>query len=210
LRLGLGNSRFSPLNCSPTLRAPNGQRFIVAISRDHRLHETGRMTSKDGRLLAAPRTAPRWSSPCESSTLSPSSDDLLQTSADAVEGNSQPRPCGRFSLGTAAERSFCRTFPRTEGPPASSSSSSLTTVRGPTRPRVQPFCTHHLQGGLRHPSICRVPERMMGLEPTTFCMASRRSSQLSYIRASTNYSRGRPRSYSYAMSSSSVPSGSRK
>jgi hypothetical protein len=24
---------------------------------------------------------------------------------------------------------------------------------------------------------------MMGLEPTTFCMASRRSSQLSYIRA---------------------------
>jgi hypothetical protein len=26
-------------------------------------------------------------------------------------------------------------------------------------------------------------ERMMGLEPTTFCMASRRSSQLSYIRA---------------------------
>jgi hypothetical protein len=25
---------------------------------------------------------------------------------------------------------------------------------------------------------------MMGLEPTTFCMASRRSSQLSYIRAS--------------------------
>jgi hypothetical protein len=25
-------------------------------------------------------------------------------------------------------------------------------------------------------------ERMMGLEPTTFCMASRRSSQLSYIR----------------------------
>ena len=27
-------------------------------------------------------------------------------------------------------------------------------------------------------------ERMMGLEPTTFCMASRRSSQLSYIRMS--------------------------
>jgi hypothetical protein len=25
-------------------------------------------------------------------------------------------------------------------------------------------------------------ERMMGFEPTTFCMASRRSSQLSYIR----------------------------
>jgi hypothetical protein len=27
-------------------------------------------------------------------------------------------------------------------------------------------------------------ERMKGLEPSTFCMASRRSSQLSYIRAS--------------------------
>ena len=28
------------------------------------------------------------------------------------------------------------------------------------------------------------PKRMKGLEPSTFCMASRRSSQLSYIRAS--------------------------
>jgi hypothetical protein len=31
---------------------------------------------------------------------------------------------------------------------------------------------------------------MMGLEPTTFCMASRRSSQLSYIRVGAHYSRG--------------------
>jgi hypothetical protein len=31
-------------------------------------------------------------------------------------------------------------------------------------------------------------KRMMGLEPTTFCMASRRSSQLSYIRARAKYS----------------------
>ena len=31
-------------------------------------------------------------------------------------------------------------------------------------------------------------ERMMGFEPTTFCMASRRSSQLSYIRAVAKYS----------------------
>ena len=30
---------------------------------------------------------------------------------------------------------------------------------------------------------------MMGLEPTTFCMASRRSSQLSYIRVDGKYSR---------------------
>ena len=29
---------------------------------------------------------------------------------------------------------------------------------------------------------------MMGLEPTTFCMASRRSSQLSYIRVGRQYS----------------------
>jgi hypothetical protein len=31
----------------------------------------------------------------------------------------------------------------------------------------------------------------MGLEPTTFCMASRRSSQLSYIRAAAHSSRFR-------------------
>ncbi len=34
----------------------------------------------------------------------------------------------------------------------------------------------------------REGERMMGLEPTTFCMASRRSSQLSYIRERGQYS----------------------
>jgi hypothetical protein len=52
---------------------------------------------------------------------------------------------------------------------------------------------NHLFGGF---GLCRVGwgykkapisgaflKRMMGLEPTTFCMASRRSSQLSYIRA---------------------------
>ena len=36
-------------------------------------------------------------------------------------------------------------------------------------------------------------KRMMGLEPTTFSMARRRSSQLSYIRKRAQYSRG-PRS----------------
>src|SRR5438552_4099188 len=35
---------------------------------------------------------------------------------------------------------------------------------------------------------------MMGLEPTTFCMASRRSSQLSYIRVGGQYSPGPGRS----------------
>jgi hypothetical protein len=32
------------------------------------------------------------------------------------------------------------------------------------------------------PDRCGVMERMKGFEPSTFCMASRRSSQLSYIR----------------------------
>ena len=33
-------------------------------------------------------------------------------------------------------------------------------------------------------------KRMKGLEPSTFCMASRRSSQLSYIRVKAEYSDG--------------------
>jgi hypothetical protein len=33
-------------------------------------------------------------------------------------------------------------------------------------------------------------ERLKGFEPSTFCMASRRSSQLSYSRAGAEYSRG--------------------
>jgi hypothetical protein len=33
-------------------------------------------------------------------------------------------------------------------------------------------------------------KRLMGFEPTTFCMASRRSSQLSYSRTRAQYSRG--------------------
>ena len=33
-------------------------------------------------------------------------------------------------------------------------------------------------------------KRMMGLEPTTFCMASRRSSQLSYIRVAASIASG--------------------
>ncbi len=35
------------------------------------------------------------------------------------------------------------------------------------------------------------PKRMKGLEPSTFCMASRRSSQLSYIRVRAEYSDAR-------------------
>jgi hypothetical protein len=48
----------------------------------------------------------------------------------------------------------------------------------------------------------------MGLEPTTFCMASRCSSQLSYIRATASIAP--VFGYPYAINSSSVPSGSRK
>jgi hypothetical protein len=45
----------------------------------------------------------------------------------------------------------------------------------------------HLVSGLRaetKPPTCRgfAKKRLMGFEPTTFCMASRRSSQLSYSR----------------------------
>src|SRR5688500_19568637 len=36
----------------------------------------------------------------------------------------------------------------------------------------------------------RETKRLMRFEPTTFCMASRRSSQLSYSRAGAEYSRG--------------------
>jgi hypothetical protein len=41
----------------------------------------------------------------------------------------------------------------------------------------------------RNTPICRLFKRMKGLEPSTFCMASRRSSQLSYIRESGHHSR---------------------
>ena len=43
----------------------------------------------------------------------------------------------------------------------------------------------------------------MGFEPTTFCMASRRSSQLSYSRASGEYSQGR--SGTFAANGTRVP-----
>jgi hypothetical protein len=43
--------------------------------------------------------------------------------------------------------------------------------------------------GTKKPPVRGLLEkRMMGLEPTTFCMASRRSSQLSYIRGPRKYS----------------------
>ena len=44
-------------------------------------------------------------------------------------------------------------------------------------------------------AVLQVLKRMKGLEPSTFCMASRRSSQLSYIRVVAQYSHasaGRP------------------
>jgi hypothetical protein len=43
-----------------------------------------------------------------------------------------------------------------------------------------------------NPPTCRgfAKKRLMGFEPTTFCMASRRSSQLSYSRARRKYRRG--------------------
>ena len=46
-------------------------------------------------------------------------------------------------------------------------------------------------GGNKKPRLSgALLKRMKGLEPSTFCMASRRSSQLSYIREGAQYSRG--------------------
>jgi hypothetical protein len=42
--------------------------------------------------------------------------------------------------------------------------------------------THVADSENKNPHLRGFWKRMMGLEPTTFCMASRRSSQLSYIR----------------------------
>jgi hypothetical protein len=55
----------------------------------------------------------------------------------------------------------------------------------------EPILSGALPGGERERERERErekKERMMGLEPTTFCMASRRSSQLSYIRVGPQYS----------------------
>jgi hypothetical protein len=51
------------------------------------------------------------------------------------------------------------------------------------------------------------PKRMKGLEPSTFCMASRRSSQLSYIREGAQYSRAQPPSFSRRSGTTSSGSG---
>ena len=48
---------------------------------------------------------------------------------------------------------------------------------------------------------------MKGLEPSTFCMASRRSSQLSYIREGAEYSRGYEPSFSRRSGMTSSGSG---
>ena len=48
---------------------------------------------------------------------------------------------------------------------------------------------------------------MKGLEPSTFCMASRRSSQLSYIREGAEYSRAQSPSFSRRSGTTSSGSG---
>jgi hypothetical protein len=63
----------------------------------------------------------------------------------------------------------------TEGVPALVIVPLALSLALPTRLRWSGYRKPRLSGAFE--------ERMMGLEPTTFCMASRRSSQLSYIRA---------------------------
>ena len=71
--------------------------------------------------------------------------------------------------------------PSPPSPPPPTPPPSYTTHPPLTHPRSQVMRTKEL--------FCRTLERMKGLEPSTFCMASRRSSQLSYIRVDGEYSR---------------------
>jgi PPOX class probable F420-dependent enzyme len=56
-------------------------------------------------------------------------------------------------------------------------------VSGDGRPAVGRPTSDRRRAGRRHRPLGVRRERLMGFEPTTFCMASRRSSQLSYSRA---------------------------
>src|SRR5919109_4242575 len=98
-----------------------------------------------------------------------------------------PRITQTRSAGRATDQPICRTFLKSLRPPLVSElqpgERSLGLSGGDcshdaaTVARIDyatwPICRHFL-------------ERMMGLEPTTFCMASRRSSQLSYIREASS------------------------
>ena len=69
----------------------------------------------------------------------------------------------------------------------------MASSRQPRRSWVRSKCSRNRVPRARQqktPPSGAFRERMMGLEPTTFCMASRRSSQLSYIRGVVKYSRG--------------------
>src|SRR4051812_34051269 len=62
---------------------------------------------------------------------------------------------------------------------------------GQQRPADRPRSVGGQRRGMKKAPISGgFVERMMGLEPTTFSMARRRSSQLSYIRKRAQYSRG--------------------
>lgn len=59
-------------------------------------------------------------------------------------------------------------------------------------------------------NVKRLWKRMMGLEPTTFCMASRRSSQLSYIRVVGRHDSNRTAGYSWSGGISAAIGGLRR
>ena len=140
-------------------RTHRAQRVVLA----HRRHaEDGHHRIADELLDDAPRGARARRSPSGSTARSPASasrDRALPRVWSSRTGRRRrwSRPCARPA---AAWRRQART-------------------RTPSRTAPRPASPHRSSDMYSRPES----KRMMGLEPTTFCMASRRSSQLSYIRA---------------------------
>src|SRR5712692_2451299 len=98
-------------------------------------------------------------------------DDLLQGCADAEEANSpsrawtQPRATRRKCL-------FAGDFSRRRPRAGRRSRSALTTIRGCLGRECSHSAVTVARGGYGTRRFAGISERMMGLEPTTFCMAS--------------------------------------
>ena len=123
----------------------------------------GRVVSRRAR---PGRGGPRHGSGCERTTRTPS--------------------CRQRHRGAQTARSFAPATP----------SHSLSTAAAPNvTPRQRPRGTAAVRSGRRRAGPDYrgfLRERLKGLEPSTFCMASRRSSQLSYSREVAEYNRPPP------------------